>query len=423
MNARIMFITAGEWPAQKGLLVSQVYETARALQARGYQDSWFASVPLLSYLKRRLLRDKDLAAIEASCRENGISFARSIAPVTLGSPFSMPLRRWWHLRLARQALRHLSAQPGAFDATVVHGRSYYAAEIGVLLRDLMAAQGTGTTIASFDMRSFLGPEAPMSHGAFGMAIYGFLKSLEYDLIRRSDASFLPVNVGRRQYREETGLEILYAPIQGMEREPGWSVDFDRRWSTKRIGYSGSIGQWHDPNLLKAIFQLFPALSPKLASKKIDALAGYECKLYKPAELADYYDGLLALVIPGLAQIDGYYRTLQMRCNLFSTKAAEALSRGVPLIVSSELQELADFVRTHDCGIVVEVRQGRPALPLGLAVDDREFWHRLSVNAAAVGTRFTRQAVIDIYEKAWLAAVAGRRAGADNSVQRTQREST
>lgn len=410
MTLRIMFITAGEWPAQKGLLVSQVYETARALQAKGYEVSWFAAIPLLSYLKRLLLRDKDLAGIDASCRASGIAFTRVIVPVTLGSPFSMPLRRWWHRRLARRALRQLRSLPAGSAGTVLHARSYYAAEIGVLLRDLAGQDVCTPTIASFDMRSFLGPEMPMAHGTLGTAAYGFLKSMEYDLVRHSDASFLPVDVGRRQYREETGLEIHHAPIQGMEREPGWRIDFDRRWSSQRIGYSGSIGQWHDPALLRSIFRLFPALTPKLATKKIEAFRDYECTFYKPSELAGYYDDLLALVIPGLSEVRDYYRALQMRCNLFSTKAAEALSRGVPLIVSSELQELADFVRANDCGIVVDVRQGQTSLSEGQDIGDRDFWHRLSVNAAQVGARFTRQAVIGIYEQAWLAALERRRVG-------------
>jgi len=409
MTPHILLITAGEWPAQKGLLFTQVYETACALQAKGHSVSWFASIPLLSYLKRLVLRDKDLEAIEAACRARGIAFTRAIVPVTLGSPFSMPFRRWWHSRLAHRALNLLRAQPATTAGTVLHARSYYAAEIGVLLRNLAHTDGRLATIASFDMRSFLGPESPMAHGVLGTAVYGFLKSMEYDLVKSSDLSFLPINVGRRQYREETGLDIRYAPIQGMEREDGWFVDFDHRWSAQRIGYSGSIGQWHDPALLRTIFELFPAFTPQLASQKIDAFEGLDCTLYKPSELASYYDGLLALVIPGLAVVDGYYRTLQMRCNLFSTKAAEALSRGVPLVVSSELQELADFVRAHDCGIVVDVQKGRPTLPRGLEINDSNLWRRLSEGATLVGARFTRQAVVEVYEQAWASALERRRA--------------
>lgn len=405
MPRHIVFITAGEWPAQKGLLTSQVYETALALQAKGYQVSWFASIPLMSYLKRLMLRDKDIKNVSSVCRENDIPFTYVIAPVTLGSPFSMPLRRWWHRRLAKRALCFLDAHSGAADSRIVHARSYYAAEIGVYMRDLAASHRT--TIVSFDMRSFLGPEAPMGYGMLGTAIYGFLKSMEYELVKAADASFLPVNVGRRQYREETGLDIHYGPIQGLDREPGWSIDFDRRWAVRRIGYSGSVGQWHDPILLREIFAQFPALTPKLASKKIDSFEGLECTHYKPSELPGYYDGLLALVIPGLSKVEGYYRTLQMRCNLFSTKAAEALSRGVPLIVSSELRELAEFVQTHECGIVMDVRQGRPFLPPGIDIDDYTFWQRITHNAARVGADFTRAAVINGYERIWAAALSRR----------------
>lgn len=411
MNNHIVFITAGEWPAQKGLLVSQVFETARALQAKGYTISWLAAIPLLSRLKRWLLRDSDLQWLQSECKGAGIIFSHKIIPVTLGSPWSMPLRGWWHDSLARYALPRLISGSSESSAIVLHARSYDAADIGLRLRRLMNDHDSSCpVVTSFDMRSFLGPESPMSHGVIGTAAYGFIKELEFTLVRNSDVTFLPVNFGRRQYMEETGLVIDYAPIQGLDREPGWKVDFDARWSTRRIGYSGSVGQWHDPILLRQIFDLFPLCRPKLASKMIDTFAGLDCKLYMQSDLPSYYDDLLAMVIPGLAHVIGYYRTLQMRCNLFSTKAAEALSRGVPLIVSSELEELAGFVREHDCGIVVDLRNGRPFLPVDLDIHSRDLWLRLTENAIRVGALFERQSVLEVYERAWQAALARRQGG-------------
>ncbi|MCA0177907.1 MAG: hypothetical protein LCH73_16740 [Proteobacteria bacterium] len=405
MTSHVVFITAGEWPAQKGLLVSQVLETARALQSKGYTSSWLAAIPLLSRVKRLVLRDHDLQWLQAECQRAGIVFECCTIPVTLGSPWSMPIRRWWHRRVARYALNGPVTQVAAGVATILHARSYYAAEIGLLLRTLIGAQFPDRqVVSSFDMRSFLGPESPMGHGIFGAVNYGFIKMLEFDLVRGSDVAFLPVHVGRRQYKEETGLDIAHAPIQGLDREPGWRADFELRWVRRRIGYSGSVGQWHDPVLLRQIFDLFPLFHPQLASKPIEAFAGLDCELYRQTELPAYYDGLLALVIPGLARVEGYYRTLQMRCNLFSTKAAEALSRGVPLIVSSELEELADFVRSHECGIVVELRNGRPSLPAGLDLDSPAFWKRLTANAMLVGASFERKVVIGVYERAWQTAL-------------------
>lgn len=405
MTIHIIFITAGEWPAQKGLLVSQVLETARTLQAKGYAVSWIAAIPLLSRLKRWALRDHDLQWLQAECKSAGIVFNHKIIPVTLGSPWSMPLRRWWHDRLAHHALLQHPVSGSEARATVLHARSYDAADIGLRLRRLMNTCDTSRpVVTSFDMRSFLGPESPMSHGAIGTAAYGFLKALEFELIRDSDVAFLPVNIGRRQYQEETGLTIEYAPIQGLDREDGWKVDFETRWANPKIGYSGSVGQWNDPVLLQQFFDLFPQYRPQLACKMIDAFAGLDCKFYRQSDLPAYYDNLLALVIPGLAQIEGYFRTLKMRCNFFSTKAAEALSRGVPLIVSSELKELADFVRDNECGIVVELRNGQPILPSGFDVHSRELWLRLTSNAARVGASFERQAVIGVYEQAWHTAI-------------------
>lgn len=422
MSLNIIFITAGEWPAQNGLLVSQVLETARTLQAQGHTVSWLAAIPLLSRMKRMLLRDRDLAWLRAECERAGIVFYTQIIPVTLGSPWSMPLRRWWHERVARRAVCHPVSAGSHGGPVVLQARSYDAAEIGLLLRQLICTRDGGRpVVASFDMRSFLGPESPMGHGTTGTAAYGFVKALEFELVRNSDVAFLPVNVGRRHYLEETGLAIQYAPIQGLDREPGWQPDFSVRWANLRIGYSGSVGQWHDPMLLRQIFDLFPTCRPQLASQPIDAFAGLDCHLYRQSELPSYYDGLLALVIPGLAQVEDYYRTLQMRCNLFSTKAAEALSRGVPLVVSSELAELAEFVRHHDCGLVVELRDGQPHLPPDVEIRSREMWQRLTTNAVRVGASFERHAVIDVYERAWQAAIDRRRADGPKMVSQGLKE--
>lgn len=409
MSLNIIFITAGEWPSQNGLLVSQVLETARALQTQGHTVSWLAAIPLLSRLKRLVLRNHDLAWLQAECKSAGIVFHYQIIPVTLGSPWSMPMRRWWHHRVTRSVVRHLLSTGAKNGPIILHARSYYAAEIGLLLRQLICTRDTDRpVVTSFDMRSLLGPEVPMAHGVAGRAAYGFIKELEYSLVRDSDMTFVPVDIARRQYLEETGLTIHHAAIQGLDRDPGWKVNFSARWSTPRIGYSGSLGQWNDPQLLLKMFDLFPGFEPRLACIPIDVFTGMDCKLHQQFELPAYYDSLLALVIPGLPNVDGYFRTLKMRCNFFSTKAAEALSMGVPLVVSSELAELAEFIRQHECGLVVELRDGRPHLPSGVEISSREMWERLTINAARVGAMFERHAVIGVYERAWQAAIERRR---------------
>lgn len=410
MNTHVVFITAGEWPAQKGLLVSQVLETARALQSRGYTVSWLAAIPLLSRFKRFVLRDHDLQWLQSECQRSDIVFESCIIPVTLGSPWSMLLRRWWHKRVAQYALRRpVCAEVDGTRDIILHARSYDAAEIGICLRKMMRALNQSVQAAcSFDMRSLLAPEVPMVHGIAGRLTYGFLKEFEFQLVRDSDVTFLPVDMARRHYYDETGLTIQHAPIQGLKREPSWKVDFERRWDERRLGYAGSIGRWNDPGLLVQMLNLFQDFKPDLATQSIDILSGMDCKLYKQSEMAGYYDRMLALVIPGLIWNDGYFGLLKMRCNFFSTKAAEALSRGVPLIVSSELAELAEFVRSHDCGIVLELRNGRPLLPAGLNVTSKDLWLRLTTNAASVGASFERQTVVGVYERAWQAAIERQR---------------
>lgn len=415
MSLNVIFITAGEWPSQNGLLVSQVLETARALQAKGYTVSWLAVIPLLSRVKRFVLRVRDLTWLQAECECAGILFYNQIIPVTLGSPWSMLMRRWWHKRVARRAVRQLLSAGCLGGPIILHARSYDAAEIGLLLRQLICTRDSNhPVVASFDMRSLLGPEVPMAHGVAGTAAYGFIKEQEYALVRDSDITFAPINIARRQYVEETGLTIHYAAIQGLDRDSDRQVNFSARWLRPRIGYSGSLGQWNDPQLLLRMFGLFPGWEPRLACIPIDDFAGMDCKLYKQSELSAYYDSLIALVIPGLPTIEGYFRTLKMRCNFFSTKAAEALSMGVPLVVSSELAELAEFVREHDCGLVVDLRDGIPHLPAGVEISSRAMWERFTSNAERVGALFERHAVISVYERAWQAAI-DRRRGANPTV--------
>lgn len=403
----IVLLSSGEWPSVGSLLFSQLFETARLLMSRGHRVQWLAAVPTLSRVKRLVLRRDDLEAIRQACGRIGLPFHCTVVPVTLGSPLSLPLRRFWLAHAARTLM--VKGGLGRGDAPVVlHARSYDAAELALQLRARLDAAGT-RAIASFDMRSWLPPEIPMGGGLAGRLAYGFWKEIEFGLLRDTDARFLPLDVSRRHYAEETGLSITFAPIQGFERTQGWQPDFDARWRGRRIGYAGSLGQWNDPALLEAFFELFGTFTPLLAAHPSPALRRFECRFYAIDDLPGYYDSLVAMVIPGLRTSAGYFETIKLRTNFFSTKAAEALSRGVPLIVSSRLAELAAFVREHDCGVVVDLDEaGRPVCPAELPdVGDEALWRRLTANATRVGARFTRHAVMATYLTEWRDAHARR----------------
>jgi hypothetical protein len=127
---------------------------------------------------------------------------------------------------------------------------------------------------------------------------------------------------------------------------------------------------------------------------------YDCRVYANNDMPRYYDGLLGLVIPGRHDTGDYFMSFQMRCNLFSTKAAEALSRGVPLVVSSGLFELAKFVRKNRCGFVYDSDSRQFVFPAKDSVADKAVWAEMTANAVVAGGKFTRSRVVNDYLACW-----------------------
>lgn len=395
-NFDMVFVTAAELPLIAGLQASQVFEPAIYMAKRGYDVTWFSAVPLLSYLKDIVLRTGKIRAVQERCVGEGIHFKYVVTPLTIGSPWTFMIRhsvlRW----AAKKLSNHLQLLEGR--KAIFHARSYYAAHLACEIKSQAKLEGVWRV--SFDMRSVLPEEFPLTQGWLGKACFGFAKQWEHELLEKSDVSFLPLNYARDRMQKESGHAVVFAPIQGFDREASWIVDFDQRWANKYIGYAGSIGSWHDPVLLQEILHGIPKAHPKLAMSPHPQLEGLECKTYKHHEMTGYYDSLLALVIPGRKDFESYFVSFKMRCNFFTTKAAEALSRGVPIIVSSQLTELADFVRQHECGAIYDPNKHRIIYPEGDWLEDKFGWLKLTENAKRVGELFTRSSVMKLYLSNW-----------------------
>lgn len=394
----LVFVTAGELPLTTSLHASQVIEPAISMIRQGHSVEWFAAVPFLSYWKDAMLGGAKLRAVKQRCDELDIRFDYVVSPLSIAGTFSFLFRR--------PVLRHAAARIASRLAertarpTVFHARSYYAAHLACEIRTITQADGNWRV--SFDMRSVLPEEFPLTQGWVGRACFGFAKQWEHELLGKCDVAFLPLDYARERYARESGFQVVHAPIQGFDRPVGWSPDFARRWQARRIGYAGSIAAWHDPDLLREMLALVPGGHATLAMPAHPQLQGLECREYKHAEMAGFYDGLLALVVPGRKDSADYFVSFKMRCNFFSTKAAEALSLGVPLIVSSHLVELADFVRKHDCGAIYDPDLHQIVHPPGDWLTDEAQWSRLSENAKVVGEMFTRASVMELYRRNWSA---------------------
>jgi len=394
-DLHVVYITALEMPSLTSLHASQVLAPASLLARRGYRVTWVAVIPFKVTTNIFEFRS-NVRQMRSECAQNGIDFVSFCAPL-----LSVSWLATFFLRdiFLPSVSRKIFPSVKWGNKNILHSRSYVATELALHLRDLL---GHDRAKVSFDMRSILPEEVPLaSRRKTGIMAFGFLKQWEFDLLKKSDISMLPLHYARERIYNETGVSVQYMPVQGFDREPGWQADFEKRWKHSRLGYAGSIGSWHSPDILLQIFRSLPWANPSLAMKWHPLFAHYDCREYANSAMPEYYDGLLGLVIPGRQSSNDYFMSFQMRCNLFSTKASEALSRGVPLIVSSKLFGLASFVRNNKCGFIYDPDLNRFDFPDSGSVTDKDTWEELTRNAVAVGEQFERSRIVNGYLDFWM----------------------
>lgn len=383
-------------PSLAGLHASQIIEPARILSQRGHEVHWVAIVPIFSFLKNWTENKEQLLGVARCCGELKIKFSYMMALWNFNGVISFLFRKIF----LKQAARKLSKKfrPEAGKVVIIHGRSYYAAQIGIYLKKFIGLDER--IIASFDMRSLAPEEMPLTRGVIGYMYYGLYKKWEYEIISCSDVSFLPLKYACEQIKIATGRDITFAPIQGFDRDAAYAVDFESRWRDRLGGYAGSFGKYQDPGLLKEMLCQINGAKSLFATAPNASLRDCNCISLPFSEMENYYKKLLFLIIPGRRGGGEYFQVLKMRCNFFSTKAAEALSVGVPLFVSSELAELASFVKENECGVVYDPQVRQIVHPEGQNMLDEDFWRKITRNAFSVGEMFTRRKVLEIYENGW-----------------------
>lgn len=391
----IIQITSGELPSANGLHGSQVLNFLIDYVKIGNEVHWVSFIPILPFLKKYKKNKKNLVELERRCGANNIKFKYFFEIYTINGVFSFPFRMSLLKYSAMKLVRYLHLNK--IYKPIIHGRSYYASEIACIAK----ARLNNEAVSSFDMRSLSPEELPLTRGKAGLLMYGFAKNWEAELLRRCDVSFLGLDYGRFKVLNEIGVEVIYAPIRGLSRPSGWTVNFNQRWEMNKSGYSGSIGQYQNLDLILLLLKIRPSSNPSIATNdKIDAGDFIDIKSYPVELIHEYYEKLLYLVIPGTIDDSSFYSLFSTRCNLFSTKAAEALSLGVPIVVSSHLNELVDFVRKNDCGVVYDFNKKLIVHPSNFDPEDKNSWKRLTDNAVIAGDRFLSQNVNSIYLDAW-----------------------
>lgn len=400
---KVTFLTVGEYPNPSGLHASQVLPFAIYLRSKGLSVNWVAFVPIEMRLKDHLVHcGALLAKMRKLTTQHGIEFTVINFPITIVRVYSYVFRSWL-IRLAGLRLaKLLHGTSSSTEEHIIHCRSYFAAAAA-----LQARKKCSHFKVSFDMRSLLPPEVPLMFPRLGKHLYGGLKEWESILLQEVDYSFLPCIRGIRLLELEGAVSLpMHIPIAGFE-DSADSKASEVVLNGSVIGYLGGLGVWHSPAMLDMLFTELAVFLPECKFEVLTSDA-FTCKTpvkifsLPHHEVKDTIKRMLAIAIPGPDVDSSYFTNSKLSANFFSTKAAEALSLGVPLLVNARIRELADYVRENRCGLVFSLDNGSLNFE-GLdssKLNNNRLWAELRRAAHSCSCEFRRQAVFDKYLTAW-----------------------
>jgi len=399
---RVTFLTVGEYPTAGGLHASQVLPFAIYLQGRGVRVNWVAYVPLEMRLRDLMVNGGALLSdMKKLVGQHGIDFTIKLFPITVTRAYSYMFRN----RLVRLAGINFSGLLRKYategDLHIIQCRSYFATAVA-----LEAKKSDKNIRVSFDMRSLLPPELPLMFPLVGNFFYGGLKRWEAFLLKESDCSFLPSQRGIRRLELEGGEHLpTYVPIAGLVDSPA-SENHDDIFQKPVICYVGGIGPWHSIKVLELVFE---ELAKSIPGCAFEVLTSNAISLKSPVKvhslpnhkIHEALKSMLAVVVPGPADCDNYFMR-NVSTYLFSTKATEALSLGIPLIVNENNLELVEYVTSRQCGLVFSIKASNLIFE---GVSDEqlagmEFWANLRMAARQCASEFCRESVFGKYLKVW-----------------------
>lgn len=396
---KIVQLTVGEYPNLRSVSGSQVLANAIGFKKMGHDVLWLAVIPWTSLWVEKITKMNWIAITARECAKAGVEFVVVGTWISMMRPHSFLLRDVELNRLIPKLKRYL---PESDAETVLNCRSYYAADMAIRLKQKYPESQLKV---SFDMRSTLPEEFPLVMKYVGKLVYGYAKEWEYDLLTQADVAVLPVMNACRSLWLETGVTIEQVPISGFNRElTELNKNFEDKWHKKTIAYVGSVGVWNRDADIWKMFDCFPGWKKCVVS--LSRLASpspeVECLSLDYEQMSDFYSKVLAVVIAVGGGGDSYFWVRKYRTNYFSVKAAEALSMGIPLIVDSSLLELADFVRSHNCGLVYDcIHQSFEGISdEEFIAEDKPLWENLSDNARTISRMFQRESVLEEYVRLW-----------------------
>jgi glycosyltransferase involved in cell wall biosynthesis len=400
---KVTLLTVGEHPGILDLHVSQVLSFGAYLRQIGVNVQWIAFLPVESRLKDLVSGVDRMSKIEGMAADSGVSLHIKAFPISISRIYSYLFPRWLVRQAGRELVKILREQEQSTETHIVHCRSYFATAVA-----LEAKKQLENIRVSFDMRSLLPPEIPLRFPHAGKYLYGNLKRWEAELLELSDFSFLPCHRGIALLELE-GISRLptYMPIIGFEVIQQDTSLLSSILENPIIGYVGSFEVWHSARLLERIFD---ELAANLPACSFEVLTGSATNFKKTVrvravpnhEVKEIVKSMLAVVVPGSENFSDHFSAIKLSANFFSTKAAEALSLGVPLIVNARIRDLAEYVRTRGCGLVFSMKEDKVQFE-GISsnqLSNLDLWNNLREAACRCAPEFRRSAVFEHYLKVW-----------------------
>lgn len=394
MKKALIYLNIGESAKEGSLVYSQQYENARLIKENNddFGDVFAVSVlPFKEYIKNKIKRKSGLIEWK------GLSIHTYSSGLKIFKLSTFLLKDYLLNRAAKKVIKNISP----YDHAIFHCRSYYATALALTIKAMLPEK---TIKVVFDMRSFLPEEIAMKSRA-NRYFYLDYKAWEKKLIEGADVTFATAQRGINIFKMSSpNITVNYLPNCGFESIDG-EVSNNVLSDGTTFGYVGSVGPWYDAKKIEIALDFFKAeidnAETYILNKKLKNI-GQHPAFYKPwKEVRNVIKGSLFTLIPGNSK-KGYLSELKVSMNFFSTKAAESLSLGIPLVVNRDITEVAHFVEENNCGVVFDIQDNKIVIAeeVKQQLNTIDYWQKLHDNALSAGQKFQRQAIIQTFENTY-----------------------
>tara|TARA_B110000003_G_scaffold274244_1_gene313769 strand:- start:11744 stop:13015 length:1272 start_codon:yes stop_codon:yes gene_type:complete len=406
----VVLLSVGSYVKTSDLVYSQMLKLGDAIDEAGdYTVKSFVFLPIASCIKRYRQVISDLKDIK-SRTEHEVNFG--FTPIRWSGAFSFFLRELFiksHVyRLESAIFKDLASD----TPVILHCRNYYSAFVALRVK---GRQPRSVKVV-FDTRGLMPFEVPYI-SKMGSLLFGPFHRWEHELVKSSDVVLVQAKKSKEYLELVHGKEpnIAFLPISGFplkRRHKKLDCRFKTAWKKKQFLYVGSLGHW---NNMEKLFTAFSMIAARF-DEEVEFLVATTEQISFPQERLPFkikftsvpydevhrlYNDSLALIIAGSAG-DDFFSQSNMRLNYFSTKAVEALSLGVPLVVNDNLTELAEFVDSNHCGFKFSHfdKYKNSSTDLCGKIEEKQAWGVVSRNADKLGSQFLAENVHTAYAQLW-----------------------